>query len=104
MPLQLRPIPLGSEAVLADHRRYPGARLYAICTLCGWSKGYRPARVAERLKQMNAGGGQVPLDRIARHIAWPCPGCGRVKWRTALAYPPELDPREIRRLERQLRD
>ncbi len=104
MPLQLRPIPLGDDATLAEHRRRPGARLYAICTLCGWNKGYAPAKVARRLAAMKAGGEAAPLDRIARHIGWPCPGCGRVKWRTALAYPPELDPREIRRLERRLRD
>ncbi|MFL5297800.1 MAG: hypothetical protein ACJ798_15605 [Phenylobacterium sp.] len=98
------PIPLGETATIGDHRRYPGARLMVACALCGWSKTYNPERVARRLREMHAGGHATRLDRVARHVAWPCPGCGRVQWRTALAWPQGLDARELKRLARIVRD
>ena len=102
--MQIQPLPLGDTATVGDYRLRPGARFYVICTLCGWAKGYSPERVARRLDQLKIGGHAAPLYRLARHVAWPCPGCGRVKWRTALAYPPDLDRREAMRLARALRD
>jgi hypothetical protein len=90
-----RPVP---AAVLGDHRRFPGCRFLITCALCGWAKGYNPERVLTRLHQLRAGGYATPVGELARRVAWPCPGCGRVKWRSELAWPPGFDEREARRL------
>ena len=93
-----RPIPSAEPPTLGDHRRFPGCRLVATCALCGWAKGYSAERAIGRLRQLRAGGEATPVGAVAARIAWPCPMCGRVKWRTDLAWPPGLDDRAIRRL------
>jgi RNase P subunit RPR2 len=96
--MKMRVIPIGDEASLGDHRHYPGARLLLTCTLCGWSKSYRCERVIDRLRELKAGGHATRLGQVARRVAWPCPACGRVKWRARFAWPAGFDEREARRL------
>jgi len=74
------------------------------CSLCGWAKDYDPGRVAARLAELKAGGEATRVARIADRVAWPCPMCHRVKWRSDLAWPPDADPRDIRRLTAQIRN
>ena len=93
-----RAVQAHETSTLGDYRRYPGCRLVVTCVLCGWSKGYRPERMIDRLRELRAGGHATQLAHIARRVAWPCPGCDRVKWRTGFAWPPGLDEREVKRL------
>ena len=102
--LPLRPIPLGGEASVGDHQRYPGCRFTITCSLCGWTKGYNPERVIHRLRELKAGGQATPLHRVGARVAWPCPGCGRVKWRAGLGWPADLRPDEVRRLANRYRN
>jgi hypothetical protein len=97
-PAKLRPAPAPDDATIGDYRRFPGARLLVACALCGWEKSYRPERVIDRLRQLRAGGHDTRLTQIARRVAWPCPGCHRVKWRALLAWPAAMDAAEIKRL------
>ena len=101
--MQWTPVPSACDVTLGDHRRFPLCRVRLTCGLCGWAKGYSPARVIARLHELKAGGYPTPVGQLARRVAWTCPGCGRVKWRTELAWPPGTDEAEIRRLVRQLR-
>jgi RNase P subunit RPR2 len=87
-----------ADPVLGDYRRYPGCRLRLTCALCGWSKAYSAERVIERLRALRAGGHDTPVGVVARRVAWTCPGCGRVRWRSDLAWPPGMDEREVQRL------
>ena len=103
-PRPFRPIPLGDEASVGDCARYPGCRLTITCALCGWCKGYDPERIILRLRELRAGGHATRLDMVARRVAWPCPGCHRVKWRAALAWPPNLTEAEARRLAARARN
>ncbi len=97
------PVPISLDAKLGDHRRFPLCRVVVACVLCGWSKGYSPERMIARLHELKAGGHPTPMADIARRIGWTCPGCGRVKWRAMLAWPPGVDEAEVQRLTRQLR-
>jgi hypothetical protein len=94
----MRIIPIGDKATLGDHRHYPGSRVLITCTLCGWSKSYRPDRIIERMRTLKTGGHATPLAQVARRVAWPCPGCGRVHWRAQFAWPAGFDQREAKRL------
>jgi hypothetical protein len=94
---QHRPVPATEPILLGDHRRYPLSRVLVTCSLCGWNKSYNPERLIDRLRQLRAGGHDTPVGLVARRIAWPCPMCGRVKWRADLAWPPGVDPREIKK-------
>lgn len=94
----MRIIPIGDKATLGDHRHYPGARVLITCALCGWSKSYRPDRIIDRMRALKTGGHATPLAQVARRVAWPCPGCGRVHWRAQFAWPAGFDAREARRL------
>ena len=95
---RIRPIPLGAEASVGDFQRYPGCRLTITCSLCGWVKAYNPERVLGRLRELKAGGHATPLGKVGARVLWPCPGCGRVKWRARLGWPAGLQPDEVRRL------
>lgn len=97
-PRAFRPLPNAEGATLGDHRKWPGCRLVVTCAMCGWSKGYNPERVIDRLRELRAGGHPTPVSQIARRVAWNCPGCHRVKWRSDLAWPADLDVREAKRL------
>jgi hypothetical protein len=94
----MRAIPLGPEASIGDFRRYPGCRLALTCAMCGWTKGYNPERIIARLHELKAGGHATPLRTVAKRVQWPCPGCGRLRWRAGLAWPADFDAREARRL------
>ena len=94
----MRRIPQGPGASIGDFRRHPGCRLLITCVFCGWAKGYDPERVVGRLRALNAGGEATRFADVARRVAWNCPGCGRVRWRAELAWPPTIDEREARRL------
>lgn len=96
--MKWRQAPTGETTTMEDHRRYPGARTVVLCGLCGWTKGYDSERVIDRLRALNAGGPKTPVRQVARRVAWNCPGCGRVKWKTDFAWPPGMDEREIKRL------
>ena len=69
-----------------------------------WSKSYSAERVIDRLQVLKAGGHKTRLGQVARRVAWPCPGCGRVKWRAQFAYPPGFSEADHRRLTRRYRD
>jgi hypothetical protein len=97
-PAKMHPAAARDGVTISDYRRFPGARLLIACCLCGWEKSYHPERVIERLRQLKTGGHATPLDQIARRVAWPCPGCHRVKWRAVFAWPAGLDETEIKRL------
>jgi hypothetical protein len=97
-------IPAGPDVVLADYRRHPGCRLQLVCVLCGWARGYSPERIIARLQALAAGGHRTSLREVARRVAWPCPACGRVRWRAEFAWPPGLDAREARRLANRFRN
>ncbi|HEX3700127.1 MAG TPA: hypothetical protein VHV27_05570 [Phenylobacterium sp.] len=99
-----RPVPATGDLTLGDHRKYPACRVRLTCALCGWCKGYNPERIIERLRALNAGGHKSPVGQIARRVAWPCPGCGRVKWRADLAWPADLSDRAIKRLAAAVRN
>jgi hypothetical protein len=94
----MRIIPIGDKATLGDHRFYPGARVLITCTLCGWGKSYRAERIIDRLRELRTGGYATPLAHVARRVAWPCPGCGRVHWRAQFAWPPGFNQSDAKRL------
>ena len=100
----MRIIPVGDEATLGDCRFYAGARVLITCTLCGWQKSYNAERVIDRLRDLKAGGHKTRLGHVARRVAWPCPGCGHVKWRAQFAYPPGFSEADHRRATRRYRD
>ncbi|MEW5685885.1 MAG: hypothetical protein AB1942_13280 [Pseudomonadota bacterium] len=100
----MRAIPLGAEASIGDFQRYPGCRLAITCAACGWSKAYDPERVIVRLQALKAGGYATRLGEVARRVQWNCPACQRVHWRASLAWPPEMNPREARRLADRYRN
>jgi hypothetical protein len=93
-----RPVASDNALTLGDHRRHPASRLLLTCAMCGWSKAYSPERAIDRLHELKAGGHATPVGHLARRVAWPCPACHRIKWRTDLAQPADLDPREAKRL------
>jgi hypothetical protein len=93
-----RPVEATGPLTLGDHRRHPASRLLLTCSLCGWTRTYSAERCIDRLRQLRAGGHATEVGRLAARVAWPCPGCHRIKWRTDLAQPADLDPREARRL------
>jgi hypothetical protein len=95
---KMQPIRTPDTAALGDHRRFPGARLLIACTLCSWSKSYRPERVIQRLRELKAGGHATTLRQVAGRVAWNCPACHRVKWRAEFAFAASMDEREIKRL------
>jgi len=95
---EMRIIPTAAEASLGDYRRYPGCRLLLGCAACSWSKHYSPERIIDRLRELRAGGHTTRLDEVARRVAWTCPACHRMRWRAGFAWPPEIGPREVRRL------
>jgi len=101
---KMQVLPLGEEATLGDTRFYPGARLLITCSLCGWAKSYNVERVIDRLRQLKTGGPPTRLGQVARRVAWPCPGCGRVKWRAQFAYPPGFSAADHRRLTNRYRN
>jgi hypothetical protein len=100
----MRAIPLGAEASIGDFQRYPGCRLTITCAACGWSKAYNPERVIVRLQALKAGGYATRLGEVARRVQWNCPGCHRVHWRAGLAWPPEMNAREAKRLADRYRN
>lgn len=91
-------IPVGPEASIGDFKRYPGCRLAITCSLCGWVKAFDPERIIHRLRELKVGGHATPLPKIGARVQWPCPACGRVKWRAGFAWPAGLQPDEVRRL------
>ena len=100
----MRPIPLDDGASIGDFRRYPGCRLTLTCAMCGWQKPYNPERVIARLHELKSGGHATRIGDIARRVAWPCPGCHRLKWRGGLAWPPDLTAAEAKRLAARYRN
>jgi hypothetical protein len=93
----MRRIAAGPSAVIGDFRRYPGCVLLLSCGACGWTKPYNAERILARLLELKNGGHTTRLDQVARRVAWPCPGCGRLHWKTGFAYPPHIDAAEVRR-------
>jgi hypothetical protein len=63
-----------------------GARVKLYCGACAWSKTYDPERLVERLEAKGVGNGFTAIMHVARHVAWPCPACGRTRWASA-PYP-----------------
>jgi RNase P subunit RPR2 len=104
MTTAMRIIPIGDQATLADYRFYAGARVLITCSLCGWSKSYNAERIIDRLRTLKTGGHKTTLGQVARRVAWPCPGCGRVKWRAQFAYPPGFSEADHRRATNRYRN
>ena len=100
----MRVIATDANTVLGDHRRYPGCRIYLMCSACSWSKSYSPERVIRRLQELKSGGYTTQLVAVARRVGWNCPACSRMRWRALFAWPPGLDPAEVRRLASQYRN
>jgi len=100
----MRPIPTGATAPIGAYLKYPGSRLLLSCSACSWSKAYRPEAVIARLRQLRGGGHDTPLADLTRRVGWNCPRCSRMRWRFELAWPDDLDPREVRRLANQIRN
>jgi hypothetical protein len=94
----MRAIPVHETTAMGDFRRYPACRLLLTCAYCAWSKSYDPERVIRRLQELKAGGHATQISQVARRVAWPCPGCGRMGWRAQFAWPVDLDPLEVKRL------
>lgn len=101
---ELRRIVCAPEDSLGDFRRFPGCRLILDCAMCGWSKTYDPERIIDRLRALKSGGHTTRIVQVAARVAWPCPACGRLKWRTQLAYPSTLTETEARRLANRYRN
>lgn len=99
-----RPASASETAKVGDYPRYPGARLRLSCAQCGWSKGYSPERIIDRLRELKAGGQATTVGAIARRVERTCPGCGQISWRADFAWPPGMDDREIRRLADRYRN
>jgi len=97
-PHDMRRIPQGPGASIGDYRRHPGCRLLITCVFCSWSKAYNPERVVARLQALHAGGEATRFPEVARRVQWNCPACHRVRWRAELAWPPNIDEREAKRL------
>jgi hypothetical protein len=72
--------------------------VFLTCALCGWTRSYSPERVIDRLRALRRGGHETLVGVVAKRVAWNCPGCGRVKWRSDLAWPEGLQERDIKRL------
>jgi hypothetical protein len=60
-----------------------GAKVKLYCGACAWSRTYDPARLAARLDAKGLNGANTAIMLVARHVAWPCPACGRTRWATA---------------------
>lgn len=100
----MRLIPHDGTQAMGDFRRYPGCRLLIACSACSWSKAYDPERVIDRLRALKAGGHATRVADVARRVQWTCPACGRLSWRAQFAWPPGLEPRDIRRLADRYRN
>jgi hypothetical protein len=100
----LLPIAHARDARLEEAQKYPGCRLMLACGRCGWSKGYDVARVIDRLYARGDGGFTTPVARVASQVRHACPKCCDHQWSTRLAYPDDLDERELRRLRNRLRN
>jgi hypothetical protein len=83
----MKPLPLAPDAPLETHGDHPDARLQLVCGACAWSRTYDPARIIDGLRARRFGDGSTPVSEVARHVHWPCPGCGRMRWGTRLAAP-----------------
>lgn len=84
---EMEVLAVNTHAPLASWRAHPGSRLRLHCAACSWSKTYDPARIAERLVVRKLGSSMTPIAAIARHVAWPCPRCRRMRWVTTLVEP-----------------
>jgi hypothetical protein len=78
---------VNAHAPLAACRHHPGARLQLRCGACGWTRDYDPERIAERLLELKRGGPSTPVAAVAMNVQWPCPGCGRMRWKSELVGP-----------------
>ena len=83
----MKVLAVNAHAPLATWLNHPGARLRLRCALCGWAKTYDPERIARRLAALKRGGPMTPISAVAQSVQWPCPGCRRMRWTTALTDP-----------------
>jgi hypothetical protein len=83
----VRPLNLDPGTPLRAWREHVGSRVRLSCGLCGWCRDYDPGRIVARLKAIRRGDAETAVAAVALNIQWPCPGCGRLKWRTGLAGP-----------------
>ena len=60
-----------------------GARVKLYCGACAWSRTYDPQSLADRLAAKACGGPATAIMLVARHVPWPCPACGRMRWASA---------------------
>lgn len=55
-------------------------RVLLFCASCTWSKSYPVERIISRMKARGFGDAQSPASAVAKHVQWPCPACGRMRW------------------------
>ena len=60
----------------------PQDRVSFDCSACGWSKSYRAASLRDRLQALGEDADRMKVAAAARRLAWPCPGCARMRWRS----------------------
>jgi len=100
----MQAIPVSDQRTLGDHRRYAGALFQLTCAACRWTRGYKPTRLIQRLRDLRTGGHATTLREAAQRVAWPCPRCGARQWLGGFAYPWNITDREIRSQTRSYRD
>jgi hypothetical protein len=94
----------GENRPLIDHRRYPLSRVVLVCGACAWARDYDPERVIEGLRTLRWGTASTVIKDVAGRVRAPCPHCRKTEWTTILAWPPGIDPAEIKRAANRYRN
>lgn len=92
-----------ADALVGDFRKHPGSRVVFFCNGCNAPKSYDPERIIDRLRERRLGGYNTPIREVGHFARMTCPKCGATGWNTQLAYPPNLDEREAKRLANRYR-
>lgn len=57
-------------------------RVALQCAACGWQRSYRAQGLRSRLAELGEDTGRIGAEHVAKRIAWPCPRCARMRWRS----------------------
>lgn len=60
----------------------PQDRIAFLCGACGWSRSYRASALRARLRDLGEEADDFRVERAAGRLAWPCPRCARMRWRS----------------------
>lgn len=66
-------------------------RVELVCGACTWSRRYRADLLIRRLQALGFGGEETLVADVARHVKWPCPACGRMRWGSRAARRAAVD-------------